>query len=135
MTHLLDTSALLAHAFQESGWKQVQTLFDDESAIIGVSALTLYECDARLSRQGLKDAARRTFLSRYTALLDVVYPVNEKVCASAGEIREATKKRIATVDILIAATAKLHNTSLVHRDPHFALIPANTLKQEVLPDK
>jgi predicted nucleic acid-binding protein len=135
MSHLLDTSALLAHAFHESGGEHVQSLFDDEDASIGVSVLTLYECDGCLRRQGLKESQRRKFIAGYKALLDKVHPVDEKVCAAAMEIREAAEKRIATVDILIAATAKLLNATLVHRDSHFAAIPATHLKQHFLPEK
>jgi predicted nucleic acid-binding protein len=39
------------------------------------------------------------------------------------------------MDVLIAATASLRNATLVHRDAHFAVIPAQLLKQEVLPAK
>jgi predicted nucleic acid-binding protein len=39
------------------------------------------------------------------------------------------------MDILIAASASLRNATLVHRDPHFAAISAQLLKQEILPAK
>ncbi len=59
------------------------------------------------------DAATRTAeLSRYRVLLNEVVDV-----------------------VLIAATASLKNATLVHRHPHFAVIPPNLLKQEVLPVK
>jgi predicted nucleic acid-binding protein len=40
-----------------------------------------------------------------------------------------------TMDVLIAASASLRGVTLVHRDPHFAAIPARLLKHEVLPAK
>ncbi len=39
------------------------------------------------------------------------------------------------MDALIAATAKIHGFKLIHRDPHFATIPADLLKQVMLPTK
>ena len=37
MTHLLDTSALLAHYLAEPGAERVQALFDDEAIVGGTS--------------------------------------------------------------------------------------------------
>jgi predicted nucleic acid-binding protein len=39
------------------------------------------------------------------------------------------------MDTLIAATASLRGAVLLHRDPHFMVIPAAMLKQEMLPVK
>jgi predicted nucleic acid-binding protein len=39
------------------------------------------------------------------------------------------------MDLLIAATAAVRQAILVHRDPHFAAVPADLLQQETLPAK
>lgn len=135
MTHLLDTSALLAHAFEENGWELVQALLDDNKASVGISALSLYECDRRLVELRFPSRERREFSARYSALLDHIAPVDEKVCAIACELRDAATSRLAAVDILIAATARVHGAVFVHRDAHFAAIPAAQLRQLVLPEK
>ena len=38
VTHVLDTSALLAHAFQEPGWERVRENLRDEAAVLGLAA-------------------------------------------------------------------------------------------------
>ena len=39
MTHLLDTSALLAHYLAEPGGERVQALFEDDAVVAGASIL------------------------------------------------------------------------------------------------
>jgi predicted nucleic acid-binding protein len=135
MTHLLDTSALLAHYPAEPGAGRVQGLFDDRRATLGASILALFEFEVRLGQLGLDEAARGSELARYRALLDEVIPVDEAVRAEALKLRVGASARVSAVDVLIAASASLRNATLVHRDPHFAAIPATLLKQEVLPEK
>jgi PIN domain nuclease of toxin-antitoxin system len=43
MTHLLDTSALLAHYLAEPGATRVQALFEDATIATGTSILALFE--------------------------------------------------------------------------------------------
>jgi predicted nucleic acid-binding protein len=135
MTHLLDTSALLAHYLAEPGAERVQGLFDDPRASLGTSILALFEFELRLAQLGLDEAARALELARCRALLDEVIPVDEAVRAEAVKLRAGASARVSAVDVLIAGSASLRNATLVHRDPHFAAIPANLLKQEVLPEK
>lgn len=68
-------------------------------------------------------------------MVDHVEPVGEPIVSMAIQLRHAATARVATVDVLIAATAAQHEAILVHRDPHFAALPAGRLVQEVLPDK
>ncbi len=42
MTHLLDTSALLAHYLAETGAERVQALFEDAAVEAGASILSLF---------------------------------------------------------------------------------------------
>ena len=68
MTHLLDTSALLAHYLAEHGAERVQSLFEDEAVVTGTSILALYEFELRLHQLGVDAATRITELNRYRAL-------------------------------------------------------------------
>jgi len=135
MTHLLDTSALLAHYLAEPGAARVQALFEDDTVVAGTSILALFEFELRLHQLGVAAATRAGELSRYRALLNVVVDVDEAVRSEAIRLRIGATAHVAAMDILIAAAASLRGATLVHRDPHFAAIPANLLKQEVLPAK
>ena len=135
MTHSLDTSALLAHYLAEPGAERVQALFEDETVVAGSSILSLYEFELRLHHLGVDGTTRAAELNRYRALLSEVMNVDELVRSEAIRLRTSATAHVAAMDILIAATASLKKATLVHRDPHFAAIPATLLKQEVLPPK
>ncbi len=128
MTHLLDSSALLAHYFEEQGSEQVRKLFEDEDAPMLLSVLSVSEFWARLKSEGHEaDFENEWKLQQeiFDRILDVDWHVTERAIA----IRRATSSRLPMVDALIAATASLHNAVLVHRDPHFRAIPAKLLRQ------
>jgi predicted nucleic acid-binding protein len=131
----LDTSALLAHYLAESGCNRVQSLFEDESVLVGTSILVLFEFELRLRQLGLATSTLSAELARYRALFSEVINVNEEVRRAALQVRTEATTRIAAMDALIAATASVCNATLVHRDPHFLVIPATLLKQEILPVK
>jgi len=135
MTHLLDTSALLVHYLAENGAERVQSLFEDEAVVAGVSILSLYEFELRPYQLGADVAGRAAALNRYRALLSQIVDVTETVRAEAIRLRTNATAHIAAMDILIAACASTANAALVHRDPHFGALPANLLQQEVLPAK
>ena len=135
MTHLLDTSALLAHYLAEKGAERVQALFEDAAVEAGASILSLYEFELRLHQLGVDAATRATELNRYRALLNEVVDVTEAVRGEAIRLRTSATAHVAAMDGSIAATASLRNATLVHRDPHFVAIPTNLLRQEVLPAK
>ncbi len=133
MTHLLDTSALLAHYLGEEGAARVQALFEDQTAAPGSSTLALFEFELRLHQLGLEAATRAAEVGRYRALLDEVADVDEAVRSEGVRLRINATPRGPAMDALIAGTASLRNATLVHRDPHFAAFPPHLLKQEVLP--
>ena len=135
MTHLLDTSALLAHYLAENGAERVQALVEDAAVEAGASILSLYEFELRLHQLGVDAATGVTELNRYRVLLTEVVDVTEAVRGEAIRLRTGATAHVAAMDVLIAASASLGNATLVHRDPHFAAIPTNLLKQEVLPAK
>jgi hypothetical protein len=81
MTHLLDTSALLAHYLAEPGAARVQALFEDTTVVLGTSVLALFELDLRLHQLGIDAATRAAELNRYRALLIEVVNVDEVIQA------------------------------------------------------
>jgi predicted nucleic acid-binding protein len=135
MTHLLDTSALLAHYLAESGAIRVQALFEDAAVVPGTSILSFFEFEIRLHQLGIDVATRGAELNRYRALLNEIVNVDEAVRSEAIRLRINATARTSAMDTLIAATASLRGAILVHRDPHFMVIPVNLLKQEMLPPK
>jgi uncharacterized protein with PIN domain len=52
LTYLFDTSAWIAHIFRESGCEELNALFDEANASIGVSVLSLPELHSRLKALG-----------------------------------------------------------------------------------
>lgn len=135
MTHLLDTSALLAHYLAEPGAERVQALFEDETVVTGTSILALFEFELRLHQLRADAATRARELSRYRVLLNKIVDVTEPVRSEAIRLRTSATAHVAAMDVLIGATASLQSATLAHRDPHFAAIPATLLKQEFLPAK
>lgn len=134
MTHLLDSSAWLAHLFGEPGVEQVNQLFEDPRSTIFVSALSLPEIYGRLSALGQSDHWQQVWIT-YASLFDKVLPADQAVAEEAIRLRADTSQRLPTIDALIAATAAAHRLTLVHRDPHMAAINVAWLDQLRLPDK
>jgi len=128
MTHLIDTSALLAFIFGEPGAEQVQALIEDERNHLSVSVLTKVEFWSRLKSLGREEEWEREWalhISLFEAILDVSQAVADRSIA----LRRACPDRLPTADALIAATAVAHNLILVHRDTHFGSIPERWLRQ------
>ena len=135
MTHLPDTSGFLAHSFREPGAERVQALFDDPASVVGASVLTLFEvATAVANRTGDLAEGERASEGYANAVAEIV-PVSREVVRVALGLRRAASARIALADCLIAATAAHRGAILVHRDPHFAALPAGRPGQEALPAK
>ncbi len=135
MTHLFDTSAILAHHLAESGADRVQALFDDETNSVGICVVSFLEFEVRLREMGLSESERQGEILRYKTLFDEVVLVDEAVCSKAAELKFSATPRVPNIDALIAASAALHGATLVHRDPHFLGIAPTLLTQEMLPRK
>lgn len=135
MTHLLDTLAILALYLAESGVDRVQSLFEDATVVAGTSILALFEFETRLHQLGVDSATRAKEVNRYRALLSEIVNVDEAVRKEGVRLRTGASARASAMDTLIAATASLRGATLLHRDPHFTVIPATMLKQEMLPAK
>lgn len=128
MTHLLDTSALLAFILNERGAGQVKALFEDESNGVAVSVLTKVEFWSRLKSIG-REAAFGQEWALHLPLFDDVLEVDETVADASIALQRACAQRLPTADALIAATAAAHNLVLVHRDDHFRAVPEALLRQ------
>lgn len=131
LTHLLDTSAWLAHVFNEAGADEVTALFANSEAAVGVSVLSLLETHGRLRNRGQGDEYEE-MLEIYRRLFDKILPVDEAIVLRAISLRETAATRLPAIDALIAATAAHHRAILVHRDPHFAALPADAVQQAAL---
>jgi predicted nucleic acid-binding protein len=127
MTHLLDTSAVLAYYFEEDGADRVQALLADTKNPPSICCVTELEFWARLKSLG----AEAQFRIDWPELsnLFTTCSLDGQIVDRAVEIRRACSDRLPTVDSLIAATASFHNIVLVHRDPHFESIPCKLLRQ------
>lgn len=131
VTHVLDTSALLAHYFDEPGADILQKLWSSRSKL-GISAVTVTELKGRLGQEMADSAEAEDALDAYLNELTVCIPVDRAVAELAWQIRISTPQRLPLVDALIAATARAAGAVLVHKDPHMARIPAGLVKQVVL---
>jgi predicted nucleic acid-binding protein len=135
MTYLLDTSALMAHVLSEPGWEIVEGILADYPRDAAISAITWLEFNIVARLISDRPAEAKEVLALYDHLLAVAIPATREVAEAALGLRLIASKRLPTAGALIAATAKLHGATLVHRDPHLAVIPQKLLKQIVLPAK
>ena len=134
MTHLLDSSAWLAHLFGEPGVDDVTLLFDDSKNEVSISALSIPEVFGRLKSME-RQAHWPEVWEIYSKLFFKVLPVDDVIAHQAVQLRAATTGRLPTIDGLIAATALSRQLTLVHRDPHLSAISNPDLHQMQLPDK
>lgn len=131
LTHLLDTSAWIAHIQREPGWQRVRNLLLNKDYQVGISTLSLVELYGRLRSFG-REQDFLEILEDFRGFFAQIVPVGESIALQAITLRETASHRIPTVDAIIAATAAQHGALLVHRDPHFLAIPNDLLKQEML---
>jgi predicted nucleic acid-binding protein len=135
ITHVLDTSAILAHYLSEPGADDVNAILAQGPEAAGISLIALVELRGRLAEVATDpQEAERAFKS-YTETLMTVLPFSRETADAAMDLRAATRPRLPLVDALIAASAKQHSAILVHRDPHMAAIPAPLVGQIMLPPK
>lgn len=135
LTHLLDTSALIAHFREEAGWEVVDALIADEAHGVRICSVSWLEFRNRLYELTPDAEERSGAMQIYRALLGEGIPTNDAIAHRAHLLRQTAKERLPNMDALIAATAAEHGAVLVHRDPHMAGIPTASVSQLVLPDK
>jgi predicted nucleic acid-binding protein len=129
MRYLLDTSALLAHHRQESGWEKVQAIFETDEAEIIVASVSQTEFGRRLRDLGAPEAIVGQTLASYQLLCAEAAPVDAAVALAAFVLGCRTPRRLPLVDALIAAIAQARDARLVHRDQHMRAIPPELLRQ------
>jgi predicted nucleic acid-binding protein len=135
VTHLLDTSALLAHYFDEAGAAEVDAIWQEPSHNPAICVLTITELRGRLAIEvGSADEIERV-LDLYVNQLTSEAPVDRWVAEEAARLREASGGRLPLVDACIAACASRHGCVLVHRDPHFDRLPEESVARLRLPDR
>jgi predicted nucleic acid-binding protein len=133
LTHLLDTSAWIAHLQREPGWDVVSELLGDPQTQVGVSTLSLVELHAQM-RSGGREDEFTDVVDDYRELFSQIASFDETIALLTVSLRQSAETRVPAVDAMIAATAAHHGAILVHRDPHFLTIPGNLLRQKVLAD-
>jgi predicted nucleic acid-binding protein len=135
LTYVLDTSATLAQLYNEPGADIINGILQDPDAVIGISVLTIYEFwTSVIHRAGSQEASDEA-VAVLRQSVDVIFPVAETTVKLALELRRSGASRIALADCLIAATAVQHGATLVHRDPHFSVLPNGRPNQLTLPGK
>ncbi len=132
MRYLLDTSALLAHYRQETGWEEVQALFESDEAEIMAASISLTEFGRRLRDLGATEIEVEETLSTYQLLFTEVAPVDAAVARAAFVLGCRTPRRLPLADALIAAVAQAKAAVLVHRDEHMRPIPSELVDQHDL---
>ncbi len=130
MTWLLDSTALLAFLLDEAEAEAVESLIFDRPGEAAVSFATWVEVHGRLKALGLSEADIRAQMTDARALpLATLWP-DERVLQGELEIKAAGYFPFA--DTLIAATAHANDLTLVHKDPHFAVLPASIRQLNLL---
>lgn len=132
---LLDTSAILTHTDQEDGAAVVEDLLAQGAAgRIGleVASISLTELYYIALRAAGEDGAARLLALVRSWPLDWI-PADERVLLQAGLLKAFN--RLSLADALIAATAKLRSSVLVHKDPELALLSGELELLELPPKK
>lgn len=135
ITHVLDTSAILAHYLREPGAEDVNAILALGPEAAGVPLIALVELRGRLSTVTATPQEAERVFELYAAALTTALPFTRETAEAAMCLRAATPSRLPLADALIAASARQHNAVLVHRDPHMAGIPPSLVSQHSLPPK
>ncbi len=133
-THVLDTSAILAHYFEEPGAEEVETIWQDADSCPAICVLTIPELRTRLLEETGDSNEVERVMELYVDLLSLNLSVDKSVAERATELRSQSPNRIPLVDACIAACASWNGAVLVHRDPHMDELPAE-VKRIRLPDR
>ena len=129
ISHVLDTSALLAHYFNEPGAEVIERLWSEESSRLAISAVTIAELKGRLHQEITDDGESAKAADAYVNELTICLTVDRATAELAWQLRQASPGRLPLVDALIAATARAAGAILVHKDPHMSQIPAGLVRQ------
>lgn len=134
-THILDTSAILAHYFDEPGAEEMEVLWSKPGIKLGIYVLTIPELQTRLRAEVNDEAEIEQAFHLYVDQLTVSFPVDIAIAHEAGRLRESCSSRLPLVDACIAACAGMNGCILVHRDPHMSGLAPGQPEQLQLPGK
>ncbi len=134
-THLLDTSALLAHYFDEPGAAEVDAIWQDSACVTVLCPLSVAELRSRLRVVTIKGPEIERAYDLYVNELTRCLPLDRPVAELADKLRVLSSRRVPLVDACIAATAAHHDCLLVHRDPHLDSLETAGVRMLRLPDK
>ena len=135
MTHLLDTSAVMAHFLAEPGGERVTQLLARGPGSVALAAPGWPELERRLDELIPEPAEAARIFRHYTETLCAMVPLDEAAARAAIRIRHSCPNRLPLVDALIAGCAMAAGLILVHRDSHLDAIPTAVLAVLRLPDK
>ena len=120
--YVLDTSSIFAFTDQEDDADEVERLLNaakQHECRLEVCAMSLMELYyITLREQGEDEAIRLVALVKSWPVV-WIYP-DEKTLLQAAKLKASY--RLSVTDALIAAIAKLHHATLVHKDPEFEAI-------------
>ena len=133
ITHVLDTSAILSHYFDEPGADKVALLWQKGNPKPAVCVVTIPELRSRLAIELSDPGEAEQAIHAYIEELTTSVSVDRMIAELAVQIRIATPKRLPLVDALISACARAHDALLVHCDPHMAEIPKGMVRQLIIP--
>lgn len=133
MRYLLDTNEVIRYLKGVSDAMALVTALADEGIFLSVITLgELYEGLLRVSGQPANDMAPfETFVSA----VDVI-PVDTTIAQQYGRIRRDLRTRglmIPDNDVWIAATATIHDLTVVTRDQHFSRVTGLNLYERKQP--
>ena len=120
--YVLDTSAIFTFTDQEEGAEEVERLLNaarDHTCQLEVCSMSLMELYYITLREQQEDAAARLVTLVKSWPVVWVYP-DEVMLLQAAKLKASF--RLSVADALIAAVAKLHHATLVHKDPEFEAI-------------
>ncbi len=129
--YVLDTSAIFAFTDQEAGVDEVERLLNAahaEKCQIEVCSISLMELYYVTLREAGEDEAARLIALVKSWPVAWVYP-NERTLLQAGRLKAS--HRLSIADALVAAVAKLHQATLVHKDPEFEALAQEVALREL----
>jgi predicted nucleic acid-binding protein len=123
--YVLDTSAILTFTDQEEGADAVERLLkaaQAEECRLEVCAISLMELYYTALRAKGEDGAAQLVALVKAWPVTWVYP-DEKTLLQAGRLKAF--HRLSVADALIAAVARLHRATLVHKDAELEALAPN----------
>jgi len=133
ITHVLDSSAVLAHYFNEPGADEVNSLFADNAAEVGMPAVSLLELKTQLNASVADAREVERAFRLYSGELLAAIPVTGEVAELADGILRNTDGRLTLTEAIAAAIARRDGAVLVHRNRQLARLPNSLLHQHALP--